>query len=106
MRRDHGVRLDHDEHVFPVRPEAREKDPEGSIAGSEARPDRCAPQVGELLVKVEILDSQVGTRLEDGSQRGEHVQAQDEHGGMMRDGDSKRQPRQFMASPTEKTGPG
>jgi len=48
------------------------------------------PQVGELLAKGEVLDSQVGARPEDGSQRGEQVHAQDEHGGMMRDGDNKR----------------
>jgi len=87
---DHGVWLDNDKHVRPARPEARQNEPEGTVALAQARAAGCALEVGQLLAQGEVLDCEVRAGAEGGTQRSNEAEEQGTHRVIMHDGEAWR----------------
>ena len=83
MLRDHGVLLDHDDHVLSSATRSGERKPQRLDHGPETSPTRRVAQVGRLLAKGEVFERQLRAGTKGGTHRSKEAH---EQGGHRKDG--------------------
>ena len=76
---DHSFRCDHDERLFPSRPEPTHGNPKELIEDAEAWPRASPLQHGELLAKSQVLQDQTPLAAKEANEDSELEQKHVEH---------------------------
>ena len=64
MPADHGLRLQEDQGVLPVGPQAEERDPECAVCVGQLGAFAVAMQNGQLLSQGDVFESELALRLQ------------------------------------------